>query len=91
MNFPLLENISLNIILTKAAGVPGLQGGGEWGRDPQLPLPTCTQFRPKPSELQKFLRKHGLKKQPDDNFKISWAPPALFYSSYLILMAQPEM
>lgn len=42
MNFPCLENFLLDIILTKAAGDTGLQGGSVWGRDPQLLLPRCS-------------------------------------------------
>lgn len=40
-NSPLMENVLLQVILTKAAGVLGLQGENVWGRDPQLPLPMC--------------------------------------------------
>lgn len=40
MNFPFLENFLLSIFLAKVAGDMGLQGGNEWGRNTQKPLPT---------------------------------------------------
>lgn len=40
MNFPFLENFLLSIFLAKVAGDMGLQGGNEWGRNTQTPLPT---------------------------------------------------